>query len=406
MMDTGERVSGECDPRFEAVKSEFKRNFTERGEIGAAVCVYLDGRKVVDLWGGQADRETGKTWQEDTMAVVFSSTKGLAAMCLHILIDRGIIEVDAPVCKYWPEFAANEKDAITVGMVMSHQAGLPVWQESLPEGALLDWDFSAARLAAEAPVWEPGEQHGYHAVTLGTLEGEIVRRATGMKIGQFLRKEIAEPFGADVWIGLPENEEHRVATAYMDEPNPNSPLFRKFMEEPGWIGAKMMTNSGNDMALEIINSRARHAAEIPAAGGIVTARGLARAYAPLSLDGSLDGQRMVRERMLPLMRTTRSASSCDTILRVPTTFTLGFSKTWGARSLGQGEHVILGEHAFGTPGMGGSIGFADGDARIAFSYIMNFHGPGVGLNDRGQSLVDAVYRAVGYTSSEPGFWVR
>lgn len=399
-------VEGFCDPRFQDVAEQFTRNFHERGEIGAAVAIFVEGELVVNLWGGTADQETGRAWEEDTMALVYSSTKGLAAICLNILIDRRLIEIDAPVACYWPEFAANGKEHVTVGMIMSHQAGLPFFQEDLPDGGYLNWKLVTSRLAAEAPVWEPGTQHGYHAVTLGFLEGEILRRVTGKTIGQFLRDEVAGPLEADIWIGCHDSEHCRIATSYFDDPNPESPLFKRLMTDPDWFGARFLTNTGNDNAPGVANRAERRRAEIPAAGGIVTARGLARAYSPLSLDGSIDGVRIVSEKMLPLMRTTRSASGKDVILQVPTTFTLGFSKSWGARHLGEGEHVIMGEAAFGTAGYGGSVGFADGDARMAFAYVMNRHGPGVGLNNRGQSLIDAAYQAVGFTTSAPGFWMR
>lgn len=398
------RIGGFCDPRFAAVRAEFERNFRERGELGAAVTIHHQGRAVVDLWAGTADQASGRPWAENTMVTVFSATKGLAATCMHMLVDRGRLDIDAPVARYWPEFAANGKQDITVAMVLSHQAGLPYWVEPLPEGALYDTKLITDRLAAQAPIWEPGTTHGYHAITIGTMEAELVRRITGRTIGAFLRDQIARPLGADVWIGLPQAEEARVATVYLAAPDPKSPLARKLAAEPNWGGAKVFTNNGNDSTPANINSARRHAAEIPAAGGIVSARGLARVYAPLSLDGALGRVRLVGKARLPGMRNTRSASSRDQILQVPTTFTLGYSKSWGDR--GAGERVTIGEHAFGTPGFGGSIGFADGDAEMAFGYVMNKHGVGTGLNERGQSLIDAAYRAVGFATSAPGFWVR
>ena len=397
-------VQGFCDPPFQQVRDEFVRNFQERGEVGAAVAVHRHGRPVVDLWAGLADREAGTPWVEDTMAVVFSTTKGLAAMCLHLLADRGLLDFDAPVATYWPEFAAAGKADITVAMALSHQAGLPVWQEPLPEGALYDPDLPAQRLAAEAPLWEPGTAHGYHGLTIGWIEGELVKRVTGRTIGRLFREEVAEPLGADAWIGLPEGEHHRVATLYLAEPDPKSSFFRKIAEEPDWFGGKIASNDGGDIRLHTVNTPRRWSMEHPSAGGIASARGLARAYSPLSLDGSVDGVYLVKAAALPAMYTVRSASDCDVILRLPTTFTLGFSKTWGNRSLGEGLHVILGERAFGTPGMGGSLGFADPDAGLSFGYVMNRHGGGVGLSDRGQSLVDATYRSVGYGLAETGLW--
>ncbi len=401
-MNTAITVHGRCEPGFEAIADEFRRNFAERGELGASVAVHIDGRPVVDLWGGVADEATGAPWEEDTIAVVFSSTKGLAATCLHMLADRGQLDLEAPVARYWPEFGANGKENITVAMVMSHQAGLPVWQEQLPDGALLDWDLATSRLAAEAPLWEPGTAHGYHAQTLGFLEGELVRRIDGRSIGTFFREEIAEPLGADASIGLPAAEHRRVAALVMGDIDPNSAFVRKLSSEADWYGLKLITNGGG----QVTDQSAQYAAELPAHGGIANARALARIYAPLSRGGEVDNIRLVAPDRLVQMRLIRSASDCDLMLQLATAFTLGYSKSWGKRSLGPGNYVIIGEHAFGTPGMGGSIGFADGEAGMSFGYVMNRHGSGVGLNERGQALIDAAYRAVGFTSSDAGCWTR
>ena len=397
-------VHGTCAGQFSEVADAFSQNFARHGEVGAGVAIYLDGELVVDLWGGIADKDLGRPWQEDTMAVVFSATKGVSAVCMHMLAERGMLDFDEPIATYWPEFAANGKDAVTVAMALSHQAGLPVWQAELPPNALHDPDLLAQRLAAEPVVWEPGTAHGYHPVTIGVIEGELMKRITGRTIGTFLREEVAGPLGADLWIGLPESEEHRVATLYLADRDLQTPMGRKLVSDPDWIGWKFVANVGGDR--DHVNSRERHAAEIPAAGAITTARGLARLYAPLARDGSVDGIRLLQPQSLYSMGETRSASDCDLLLRIPTTFTLGLSKSWGARGLGPGQHVILGKDAFGTPGMGGSMGFADTDARMSFAYVMNRHGSGVGLNERGQGLIDAAYRSLGFHSSAPGFWVR
>jgi CubicO group peptidase (beta-lactamase class C family) len=406
MQSQGSAVSGVCDDRFTEVRREFERNFSERDELGAGVCVFHQGKQVVSLWGGHLEAERKTPWQEDSLAVIFSSTKGVAATCVHLLVDQGELDFDKPVAHYWPEFAANGKGAITLGMVMSHQAGLPYWQQDLPRGALLDWEFASGRLAEEAPIWEPGTAHGYHAVTLGFLQGEVIRRATGRRIGQVLHEAIAEPLKADIWIGLPESEEARVATVYLSESSAHSRFVQRLINEPTWHAARLVTNSGDDTSPDMINSRARHASENPAAGGIASARGLASVYAPLSMDGSLGGTRIIGERALEAMRLTRSASERDAVLQIPTTFTLGYSKSWGARSLGVGEHAIFGEHAFGTVGWGGSAGFADPEAQLAFAYVMNRHGPGIALNERCQSLIDASYRALGFRSSANRYWTR
>ncbi|SEK05688.1 CubicO group peptidase, beta-lactamase class C family [Sphingobium sp. AP50] len=399
-------VEGFCSSGFANVRDAFERNFTERGEIGASLAIYRDGKLVVDLWGGVADTETSKPWSEDTMVAAFSATKGLSALCIHILIDRGLVSLDAPVCQYWPAFGQSGKEAITVGMVLAHQAGLPVFHDPLPDAGLTDWPMVITRLEHETPFWEPGTQSGYHAVTIGYVLGEIVRRITGKTIGRFLREEVAQPLDADIWIGLPATQHDRVATTYFDEPNPQSPFFQKIVDDPSSLACLLVMNSGNDHNATSVNSYQRRLAENPAAGGIMTAKGLARTYAPLALDGSIDGIRLVRPARLPDMRTVRSACGIDPVLNVATTFTYGFSKSWGDRRIGEGEFVVIGEHAFGTPGAGGSIGFADPEARLSFGYVMNKVGPGIGLNTRGQSLIDAAYRSLGYTDSDAGFWVR
>lgn len=396
-------LHGYCAPGFAGVRDAFARNFRDYGERGGAVAIRHRGEVVVDLWAGDADA-AGRPWAEDTLAVVFSTTKGLAALCLHMLTDQGLLDFDAPVARYWPEFAQNGKAEATVAMLMSHQLGLPVWQEPLPPGALHDWDLAAGRLAAEAPLWEPGTAHGYHGLTLGWLEGELVRRITGQSMGDFFRSQVAAPLGADAWIGLSPSEHARVAEIQLAPPDFNSPFTRKMMTDPTWYGAKLVFNDGGDINGDTVNTPRRWAMEHPSAGGIVSARALATVYAPLSLDGALDGVRLVSQSALPAMRAVRAASARDLILLTPTAFTLGFTKSWGSRAHGPGGHVILGEQAFGASGMGGSLGFADPQAELSFGYVLNRLGAGVGLDERGQGLVDAAYEAVGFRTSAPGFW--
>ena len=397
-------VKGTCDARFSEVRAEFEANFARRGEVGASVALIHDGDMVVDLWGGLSDTTQDRSWERDTVSTVFSSTKGVAAACLHVLIDRGLLDPDAPVATYWPEFAANGKSRITVAMVMSHQAGLPYWQEPLPDGALYDWDLAAARLAQEAPIWEPGTTHGYHAMTLGFLEGEILRRITGTTIGAFLRRELADPLQADVWIGLPEQEDHRAARMILPEPTPGYAMYDKMLSDPEWQGAKMLSNTGGYLDDSAVNSRAHRAAEVPAAGGVANARGLARLYAPFALGGSFESVQVVSPNAAARMGRIRSASSCDLSLRLPTTFTLGFSNIWGDRRMGAGNHAIVAAGAFGTVGWGGSFGFADPKAGMSIAYTMNRLGESVALNDRGQSLIDAAYRALGHSLNTAGEW--
>jgi CubicO group peptidase (beta-lactamase class C family) len=402
-------VQGTCEPRFAPIREEFERNFAERGEVGAAVCVMIDGEPVVDLCGGVADRTSGAAWTPDTTVVVFSSTKGMTALCAHMLVDRGLLDFDAPVAHYWPEFAKGGKSTIPVRMLLNHQAGLAAWREPLPDGALYDWDESVRRLADQEPYWEPGSQVGYHGVTFGHLVGEVIRRVAGKSVGTFLREEVAGPLGADVFIGLPEEKESRVASTILFDftGDLDSPFMQFVAANPGSVTAHLQMNTGNWLGnQELIDTRDSHAAEIPAANGIASAVGLATMYAPLSRDGALGDVRLVRPEAIAAMRYVASRTGRDASALVSTAFSLGFMKSWDNRTLGDGMSIIFGEDAFGHAGLGGSIGFADQSHRMSFAYVMNLHGPGTGINARGQALVDAVYRTLGSPTDAPGFWVR
>jgi CubicO group peptidase (beta-lactamase class C family) len=395
---------GDCDPRFRAVRDEFERNFAERGEVGASVCVVADGRPVVDLWGGVADRRTGRPWDRGTLVVVWSCTKGAVALCAHLLIDRGRLDPDAPVARYWPEFAHAGKDDITVRLVLSHQAGLPAIRAPLAPGALYDWQAMTQALAAEAPFWPPGSRQGYHAVTFGHLVGELVRRVSGRGVGAFFRDEVADPLGLDFHLGLPERDEPRVAPTVRADAVPAGEVPWRFLERASTdrqsVQALIVRNTGRRPGDQ--DSREAHAAVLPSQGGITNARGLAGLYAPLALGGG----RLVGGGTLSEMRVVSSASAVDAVLLVGLRFSLGFMKSSDNRRgpAGARDSVILSEAAFGHAGMGGSLGFADPAARLSFGYAMNKQGRGVLLNDRGQALVDAVYRALGCRSDAHGRW--
>ena len=400
-------VEGTCEPRFAEVRDEFERNLAERGEVGASVCVTIDGETVVDLWGGVADPATGRQWDRDTIGVVWSCTKGAAALCAHMLVARGQLDLDAPVTDYWPEFGKNGKDAVTVRMLLSHQAGLAAIREPLPEGALTDWDLVCDLLAAQEPLWEPGTRNGYHALTFGHLAGELVRRITGRSVGRFFREEVAEPLGLDFWIGLPEEHEARVAPTIPADPPASEEdvptFFVKALTEPTSIQGLVILNSGGLMVPGAIDTRAVHAAEIPAANGVANARSLAGMYRPLALGGEADGVRLVDEATLADMSRVAVATGQDATILYPTRFGLGFMKSIDNLALGGIENsVLLTEEAFGHAGMGGSLGFADPRARLSFGYSMNKQGGGLGMNARGQALVDAVYRALGYRQPDGG----
>jgi CubicO group peptidase (beta-lactamase class C family) len=394
-------VRGTCAPEFELVRREFERNFSERGEAGAAVAVTLDGESVVDLWGGTADAETGRPWEGDTTVVVWSCTKGATALCAHILADRGGLGLDDPVAKYWPEFAGRGKDAITVRMMLGHQAGLPAVRAELPAGAFYDWDLMTGALAAEEPFWTPGHQHGYHGLTFGFLVGEVVRRVSGVSLGTFFAREVAGPLGLDFQIGLPEADEARVARVIPQMPDPQnlSPMEQAAFTQPGSIPYLMLVNTGGYLLPGESDSRAAHAAELPSSGGITHARGLAGMYRALATGGAP----LVSEGSVRRMAATESAG-LDASILLPTRWSPGFVKAVDNRRFGPGQSVIYAEEAFGHSGIGGSVGFADPRARMSFGYTMNKHGAGAGLNERGQSLIDAVYRSLHYTTDAYGTW--
>jgi CubicO group peptidase (beta-lactamase class C family) len=400
----GAGSEGRCEPAFAAVRREFERNFAARGEVGASLCVSIAGRVVVDLWGGLADPMTGRRWEEDTVVMVWSATKGATALCAHLLVDAGDLDLDAPVARYWPAFAAGGKDGITVRMVLNHQAGLPHLRGRLPDDAYCDWDGMVGRIEAERPFWEPGTRHGYHAVTFGWLVGELVRRLTGQSLGAFFAKEVAGRLGLPFWIGLPDEERWRVAPSLRaTAPAPGQPTSRTALvaaSDPESIPGLVFRNSGRFFAR--CNAAEVWAAEIPGVNGITNGRGLAGLYAALaSPDGGL-----VRPEAVARMGAVSSASGVDAALLIPTRFSLGFMKAWDNRAQPHeaSDSFVVGEPAFGHVGFGGSVGFADPACGLAFGYALNRHGTRVTVDERAQSLIDATYRCLGYQTDEPGVW--
>jgi CubicO group peptidase (beta-lactamase class C family) len=400
-------IHGVCDARFHGVRDEFERNFAQRGEVGASVCVTIEGRAVVDLWGGVADRHMQRPWERDTIGLVWSSTKGATALCAHILISRGLLDLDRTVASYWPEFGQAGKDGVTVRMLLDHQAGLPAIRQPLIAGGLYDWDYMTGVLAAESPFWEPGTRQGYHATTFGHLVGEVVRRVSGQPFDQFFHDEVAGPLELDFHIGLAEENEPRVAPIIRADPPPPGEPRSRFLSlmasDPDSIQALTVKNTGRRTAAGDYDSREAHRAVLPSQGGITNARGLAGMYAPLALGGGqfVDGD------TLKQMSAVSSAIGVDATLLIGLRIALGF---WKSSDNRQGppdarDSMILSEEAFGHPGMGGSLGFADLGAKMSFGYTMNKQGRGVCLNERGQTLVDAVYRALGYRTDRLGRWM-
>lgn len=367
----------------------FVRNFHERGEVGASLCVMHGGRAVVDVWGGCAHPASETPWTADTVSIVYSCTKGATALCAHVLAARGELDIEAPVAEYWPEFARAGKERATVRMMLDHSVGVPVFRGPIEPGEMYDWNRIVTRLEDEPPFWEPGTRHGYHMINFGWTVGELVRRVSGRSLGTFFREEIAEPLGLDFWIGLPDDVEARVA--------PLSPYVRAkgerlsdfalaIVNDPASIPAIAMAN----MAMINGNSRAYHAAEIGGGGGITNGRGLAGMYAPLAAGGGT----LVDADTLRRMRRVSTATNCDATLRIATRFALGFMVSMDNRAKAETDSVVLGDGCFGHVGAGGSIGYADVTNDVAVGYTMNRMGPGILLNERGQSLVDAIAAVV------------
>lgn len=396
-------VEGRCDSRFQGVVDEFVDNFIARSEVGASLCLTHEGRTVVDVWGGLADSSEQVPWSRDTVSVIFSCTKAATALCAHLLHQRGQLDLDAPVAEIWPEFACNGKQSATTRMMLDHSVGLPGIRQPLKSDCLLDWDYMTEKLAAEEPFWEPGTRNGYHALTFGFTVGEVVRRVSGKSLGSFFRDEVAGPLGLDFWIGLPEEQEHRIAPVIPYRPGPDvqSTPFMDAARQPGTIANLFVFNHG-DWAVKGVNTRPGRAAEIGAAGGVSNARGLAGFYKALTGDGAI-----VSPDTCAAMSEASTATHVDATLLVPTRFSAGFMLSMDNRHRAAGrDSVILGRRAFGHVGAGGSLGFTDPECGLSFGYTMNRMGEGLFLNERGQSLVDAAYRSLGYRTNKPGYWMR
>ena len=344
------------DP-YAAVRTAFEENFARGEELGAAFCATVEGEVVVDLWGGWADAGRTRPWERDTIVNVYSTTKTMTALTALLIADRGLIDFDAPVARYWPEFAANGKDRVTVGHLMSHAAGLSGWKEKITTEDLYDWEKMTSLLAAQAPYWEPGTAPGYHALTQGYLVGEVIRRVTGKSLGTVFREEIAEPLGADFWIGLPASEDHRVAELI---PPPKGQAVGD-AEGRTEIQRNMENNPGIDVSAT--KTRGWRGAEIGAAGGTGNARSVAQIHAILANGGVAQGKRFMSEagcrKALELQ-----IEGEDLILGGPARFGLGFGLSGGVVPLPKRNAMYWG-------GYGGSLAIIDFDARTTFAYVMN-----------------------------------
>lgn len=406
-MDTpAGRIEGSYDAKFRAVYAAFVANFLARDEVGASCCVTLEGETLLDLWGGRRARD-GAPWTRDTLGMVFSSTKGAMALCAHMLADRGQLDLDAPVTQYWPDFGAGGKDAARVSMTLDHTVGVPHVRAPIPVGGFWDYDYMVERVAHEPAFWTPGTQQGYHGISMAWTVGELIHRAGKRRLGRFFDDEVARKLGLDFWIGLPETEEHRVAPMIMATPDA-AWLDTKFIKTALTTTDTPTALFMRDFAQFDANTRACRAAEVGSANGIANARALAGMYAPLANGGSLNGVRLVGSDTLTRMSRVSAATNEDATLMVPARFALGYMKSTDNRRIpaAVNSSLLMTEAAFGHVGAGGSIGLADPECKMSFGYTMNHMGTGVLLNERGQSLLDALYQTLGYRTNAGGVWAQ
>lgn len=386
--DHSELVDGWCAPGFEPVADEFVRNFERRGEYGAAVAVYYRGRKVVDLWGGYRDIGTREPWEKNTMVLVFSTTKGVGALIAAVARSRGRLDYDAPVSRYWPEFAHNGKELITVRELLAHEAGLPVLDVKLRTRDLADLDSLALILARQQPIWPPGERHGYHAVTLGLYLNELIRRTDpqGRSIGRFLQEEICGPLGVEFYIGLPDSVPDERIARFSFGP-PLSLLLRAPPRRlRAFLSSRSLISRAGRIPVDTRRAgRAYYAVEVPSVNGIGSARALARMYsAAVTLDPAL-GITPTTLRLLTAPAQMPPAGPRDTVAGLDAWYSLGFTKP--------GNEIWFGssQGAFGSAGLGGSLAFADPDYNLAFAYTPNRAYIASSVDPRAEALIRAVY---------------
>jgi len=394
-------IRGTVEAGYEPVREAFERNFVENGDIGAGFCLYVDGAKVVDLTGGVRDTD-GTAYDDTTLQLVFSSTKGVTATCAHLLAQRGELDLDAPVADYWPEFSTAGKADIPVRWLLSHQAGLVDVDRAMTVEEALDWTTICDALADSPPLWEPGTGYGYHAVTYGWLVGEVVRRVASVDFGEFVRREISEPLGLDLWVGLPDDEQHRVSPLInsgmpgLPTPEPagdadsqtDAPslvgMLDMLLGEGNLLGRALTAPGGAFTDDQVWNEARVRSAQIPAANGVTNAASLARMYA--GLVSEVDGVRLLDADTLERAITPQvSGPSTVPLLDIP--FALGFM-THSPLS------PLLDGRSFGHYGAGGSLGFADPDRRVAGAYVMNAAQLAIAGDARTLGLLAAVDQVV------------
>ncbi|CDP88994.1 MULTISPECIES: serine hydrolase domain-containing protein [Mycolicibacterium] len=385
-------IAGTCAPEFTRVRDAFEDNFAHRREVGAAVAVWVEGDLVVNLWGGSADAAGTRPWQQDTLASVYSGSKGLASTCIHLLADRGEIDLDAPVARYWPEFGQAGKQDITIAMVLGHRSGVIGPREPMEWQQVTDWDTVCARIAAATPWWPPGSAQGYQVVTFGFILGEIVRRVTGRTIGHYLRTEVAEPLGADVHIGLPAWQHHRCAEM-VNKPSVRSLLADNQVDRPpasldehpmaGWA-VSMDFVPDDELGVQALD--AWRAAEFPSTNAHVSALGMATFYNALAQEKLLTREHMER------CRVSQGGFDVDVVLGARVA-----DHGWGLGYM-LNQRGVAGPNTgiFGHGGSGGSFAFVDLEHRIGYAYVMNyFDATKCNADPRTVALSNEVYSALG-----------
>jgi CubicO group peptidase (beta-lactamase class C family) len=375
-------VKGYCDEKFTAVKEAFRKNFADDLEIGASFAAMVDGKFVVDIWGGYADAAMTKPWDKDTIVNVYSTTKVMTAICALMLVDRGLLEVDAPVVKYWPEFGQAGKEKIPVRYLLSQQSGVAGWDEPFPVEGLYDWGRMIGLLEKQEPMWEPGTKWGYHALTFGYLLGELVRRITGKTIGTFFREEVAVSLNADFHIGVSEEHDRRVAMLIPPPmPKPGEPGSMEF--DPKTVQGRVMINP--NAPAEASWERAWRAAEIPAANGHGNARSLARVGAAIACGGEVDGVRLMG---MPIIEKALEEQSYDTdlVMQMPVRYGLGFGLPSKEVPISPNPRTLY------WGGWGGSSMVMDLDARCSWGYAMNKMAAGPDI--RGANMAQALYSSL------------
>jgi CubicO group peptidase (beta-lactamase class C family) len=365
----------------------FQENFERFGELGAAIAVWQDGKPILELHGGFRDAKREQSWTEDTIVLFWSATKGLGSACLLHALQERAIKLDRRMAEFWPEFAQAGKNKITFGQLLSHQAGLSALDEP---ANVLDYETVIAALEKQKPLWPPGTAHGYHARTFGFLVDECVRRLTGKRIAEYWRVNFAEPLGLDIWIGLPESEDHRTAIVYAAKAGgEQKPVeFYRQLSTPGTLVQKTFTSPFGLHSIAAMNKHENRAANIVSFSGIGNASSLAKFYGMLANGGEMDGRRYFNADTIAQMATTL-ASGTDRILQIPTSFSAGFMK-----DPPEVPRRIFGPSpsAFGHPGAGGSNAFADPENGISFAYVMNQMEQSLLPNEKSLRLVDGIYR--------------